>query len=346
MKTFKIYVSLFLLFLISACSLEDVTDFLNSNSKNTSLTDYFAVANRGSGIVTIYNAKNTDKIDDIVLDGTNAAPTYVTYSKSRDVMYVADFNNPRVVAYNMADFSKIEEFSVGSGAFHMWNNDYTNQLWVNNLTDKTTSVVDLNSGETVATLNLPEGIGLPSDAVQHDVILSPTGKYAYVSIISTASDNYVLQYDTTSFNVLNATIVGGDPHLTVTAQHLYILSQNASSIVEYNFDDLTPTGKSGSIANAHGVTLGDDDDILVTNISERKLAVYNTDTERVDRVTDAGSTTGVAHNIAFNTRQNILALTLSGGTAVDFFRVSKNKITYLSSNESGTNPFGIVYMAR
>ena len=350
MKTSKLYLLLFSLFVLGACSPEDTTSTPDSNeafrTSNTNLTDYFAVANRGAGTVSIYDARTTNRMDDLVMSGSNAAPTYVTYSKERDLLYVADFNNPRVVAYNMNDFSEAEEFQVGNGAFHMWTHDGIDQLWVNNLMDKTTSVVNLNSGMTMQTIQLPMGMELPMDAVQHDVIISPDGNYAYVSVLSSMGNNYVLQYSTSNFSLMNYTMVGGDPHLTVTSDHLYILSQNDSTILEYNFDNLTPTGKGGMIPNAHGVTPGDMDDILVTNIPERKIAVYNSDTQVVDRITDAGSTSGVAHNLAFNPRKNILVLTLSGSNTVDFFRVTNKKITYLSSDVSGMNPFGVVYVER
>ena len=350
MKTSRLYFFLIGLLILGACSPEDTVSTKDSNeafrTSNSNLTDYFAVANRGAGTVSIYDAKNTNRMDDIVMSGSNAAPTYVTYSKERDVLYVADFNNPRVVAYNVSDFSEADDFQVGNGAFHMWIHDGIDQLWVNNLMDKTTSVVNLNTGMTMQTIQLPMAMELPMDAVQHDVIISPDGNYAYVSVLSTVGNNYVLQYSTGDFSLINYTIAGGDPHLTVTDDYLYILSQNDSTILEYNFTDLTPTGKGGMIPNAHGVTPGDMDDILVTNIPERKIAVYNSDTEVVDRVTDAGSTSGVAHNAAFNPRQNILALTLSGSNTVDFFRVTNKKITYLSSDVSGINPFGIVYVER
>ena len=349
MKTSKLYLVLFGLLILGACSREDLVS-TDSNeayrTSNTNLTDYFAVANRMAGTVSIYNAKTVDHMEDIVMSGSNAAPTYVTYSKERDLLYVADFNNPRVVAYNVNDFSEADEFQVGNGAFHMWTHDGIDQLWVNNLMDKTTSVVSLNTGMTMETIHLPMDMNLPMDAVQHDVIISPDGSYAYVSVLSTMGDNYVLQYSTSDFSLINYTIAGGDPHLTVTDDYLYILSQNDSTILEYNFADLTPTGKGGIIPNAHGVTPGDRDDILVTNLPERKIAVYNSASEAVDRVTEAGSTAGVAHNLAFNPRQNILALTLSGSNTVDFFRVTNKKITYISSDVSGMNPFGIVYVER
>lgn len=353
MKIAKIYLPFLSLLILYGCTKDEVTSFsenenvhLNRVTTNTNLTDYFAVANRVDGTISVYDAKNTNRIDQIVLGGNNAAPTYITYSQERDLLYVADFNNPRVLVYDVSDFSAAGEWPAGLGAFHMWTNDHVDQLWVNNLMDKTTSVIDLNTGSTLQTINLPGNIGLPGDAVQHDVIISPDGNYAYVSIISPMGEDFVLQYSTGSFNLLNYTMVGGDPHLTVTQDFLYILSQDASTISEYTFEDLSPTGKEGAVPNAHGVTPGDRNDILVTNISDRKVAVYNTETESVDRVTDSGSTMGVAHNLAFNPKQNILALTLSGGNTVDFFRVSRKKITYLSSDVSGSNPFGLVYIER
>ena len=63
-------------------------------------TDYFAVANRGEGTVTIYNADTQELETNIILDDENAAPTYVVYSTKRDKLYVADFNNAKINIYN------------------------------------------------------------------------------------------------------------------------------------------------------------------------------------------------------------------------------------------------------
>lgn len=336
----KLFLGLFGMVLLVSCINDD------DNPTPTPNTDYFAVANRGGGTITIYNADTQVKTTTISLEDTNASPSYVTYSSKRDVFYVADFNNQKVVAYSAETLLKVGEYTTEMGSFHMWLNDTSDQLWVNNIVSKTTSVIDLNTGNILQTLNLPNTITIDSDTAQHDVVISPNGMFAYVSVFSQTNTNYVLQYNTSDFSLMNSIVVGGDPHLTVTQNNLYILSQDDATIIEYNFSDLSATGNSGTMTNAHGVTVGNNNDIYITNILDRKVGSYNINNQTTTNITDAGSTSGVAHNLAYNPNSNILALTLSGSTTVDFFSADGNTITYLSSDNSGENPFGIVYMDR
>lgn len=339
-RAHQIFFGLILVF--SSCIDPDI--FGNGDGKNK--TDYFAVANRGDGTVTIYNADTQDKFKTIIISNDDAAPTYVVYSKEKDLLYVADFNNKMILAYETVNFDEVATMDVGQGAFHMWLNDHTGQLWVNNIVDKTTSVLDIHSESTLAKLSLPGTIDFNEDAAQHDVIISPDGAYAYVSVISKAGVNYILQYNTQSFQLINYIEVGGDPHVAVTKRHLYVLSQAESSITEHNLSSLSKTGKGGTLANAHGITPGNNNNLFLTNIADKKVASYNIARQIVGSITDASDTPGVAHNIAFNPDKNILALTHSGGTTLDFFKARDRAITLLGTDESGANPFGIVYIDR
>lgn len=178
------------------------------------------------------------------------------------------------------------------------------------------------------------------------MVISQNGAYAYVSVISKAGANYVLQYDTRNFELINYAEVGVDPHVAVTKRHLYVLPQADSSITEYDLASLSKTGKGGTLANVHGVTLGKNNNLFLTNISDKKVASYNIARQTVGSITDASDTDGVAHNIAYNPDKNILALTHSGGSNVDFFRARDRDISLLGTDESGANPFGIVYIDR
>lgn len=329
------------LLMISSCKNDD-----NNTDPPPESTDYFAVANRNEGTVTIYDADTQGLVTTITISDANAAPTYVVFSRERDRLYVADFNNEKVSFYNTINFTKEGEYATGMGSFHMWLNDAVDQLWVNNITDKTTTVIDLNIGIIIATIDLPTSIEINTDTAQHDVTISPDGEFAYISVFSQLGLNYVLQYGTNSLSLIDSEVVGGDPHLLAGPVNLFVLSQDDSNIREFNYSDLTYTGNVGIFANAHGVTLGGSDNIFVSNISDRKVASYDIATQTILNITDAGSTAGAAHNLAYNPDNGILALTLSGSNTVDFFKVDSTGITFLSSVVSGDNPFGIVYIDR
>ena len=333
--------------LLSSCvRFDTLDDILHGGNSNNGKTDYFAVANRGDGTVTIYDADTQEQSTTITLEDDNAAPTYVVYSTKRDRLYVADFNNAKINIYKGSDFSKVGEYPVGNGAFHMWLNNFSNQLWVNNIVDKTTSVISLRNGRTLATLSLPDNINFADDAAQHDVTISPNGAFAYVSVFSKTGANYILQYNARNFKLKNHIEVGGDPHLVSSHRFLYVLSQVDSSIKEYKYANLRSTNRDGSLANVHGVTLGKDNNLFLTNIADKRVASYDIRTQSISSVADAPVADGVAHNVSYNFDKEILALTRSGGSTVDFFKVVEGDIEYLSSDASGGNPFGIVYIDR
>lgn len=333
--------------LLSSCvRFDTLEDILHGGNSNDGKTDYFAVANRGDGTVTIYDADTQEQYTTITLEDENAAPTYVIYSTKRDRLYVADFNNAKINVYKGSDFSKVGEYPVGNGAFHMWLNNISNQLWVNNIVDKTTSVISLRNGRTLATLALPNNINFAEDAAQHDVTISPSGTFAYVSVFSQTGANYVLQYNARNFKLKNHVEVGGDPHLVSSHRFLYVLSQDDSSITEYRYANLRSTNRIGSLANVHGVTLGKDNNLFLTNIADKKVASYDIRSQNISATQDAPVADGVAHNISYNFDKEILALTRSGGSTVDFFKVVEGDIEYLSSDASGANPFGIFYIDR
>ncbi|MDY7395641.1 WD40 repeat domain-containing protein [Aureibaculum sp. 2210JD6-5] len=346
MKKLTLYLLLGTFLLSSCVNYGTLDDILHGGNSNNGKTDYFAVANRGDGTVTIYDADTQEQYTKITLEDENAAPTYVVYSTKQDRLYVADFNNSKINVYNTSDFSKVGEYPAGNGAFHMWLNNFSNQLWVNNIVDKTTSVISLRNGRTLATLSLPDNINFAEDAAQHDVTISPNGAFAYVSVFSQTGTNYVLHYNTHSLKLMNYIEVGGDPHLVSSHRFLYVLSQDDSSIKEYKYANLRSTNRTGSLANVHGVTLGKDNNLFLTNIADKKVASYNLRSQDVTSVADAPVTDGVAHNISYNFDKEILALTRSGGSTVDFFKVVEGNIEYLSSDVSGANPFGIFYVDR
>jgi len=334
----NLFPSLFILItlLIFGCTDDDFIDPVEG---------FFAIANRTSGTVSIYNSKSLDKTAEIVLPDEDAAPTYVVHSEEKQLLYISDFNTQKVWVYNTPELEFVNSFPIEAGGFHMWGSDRTDQLWVNNIVSKTTSVINTNSGETLATLPLEvDGIEFEEDAAQHDVIISSNGRFAYVSVFSQTGANYVIQYNTSNFKVMNIEEVGGDPHLSANRRNLFILSQDDANIKEYRFANLKPTGKMASIPNAHGVTPRGNRSLFITNISGRQIATYDVESGTTTSTVDASASAGVSHNVAFGKKGRTLASTNSGGTTVDFFKANRDgELTLLQTDESGGNPFGLVY---
>jgi len=179
--------------LFHSCETEIITlenETLNTEKINTvdekslSFREFFLVANRGSGTVSVFNAKNTKFITEITLPNQGAQPTYLAHSRRNNSVYVGDFANRKVVYYDANSFELQGEIEIEEGAFHMWINENVNQLWINNIISKSTSVIDLKSNTVLKNIQLPidEIPELTENAEQHDVVISPSGYAAYVTL--------------------------------------------------------------------------------------------------------------------------------------------------------------------
>jgi DNA-binding beta-propeller fold protein YncE len=148
------------------------------------------VANRGSGDISIIDASRGELVMNVPLPqaaGDNfPEPMYVVYTRPDDRVFVGDRANDRVVVFDADDFSIIGMVDTGRGVFHMWADPLSNQLWVNNDIDNTTTVINPRSLEVIATVQTPSDL-VAIGGKPHDVILDYQGKLAYVSVLSSSA---------------------------------------------------------------------------------------------------------------------------------------------------------------
>lgn len=312
--------------------------------------EFFIVANRGSHNITIFDARTNNKVEDVELPAQDADPTYLVYSLERDRLYVGDFKNKEVVVFDPDDFSVTAQIAIGAGAFHMAINDRIDQLWVNNIVDKTTSVIDVSMNTVIQTIGLPSELSLTAGAVQHDVVISHNGKYAYVTVLDTNQEgtpvSYLVQYDTDDFSYVNSIQFGGDGHLAVSEGRVFALSQNAGEVKELNFETLDEKATI-SFEGSHGVALTGKR-LYVTGLPVKTLGVIHTSTRQV--LGSIVTNFNVPHNLAVNEAGDKLFLSHSGPaeTHVGFYDISKKDPvpSLILETEAGTNPFGVGYMKR
>ncbi len=328
------------------------TEEINRSNSNPEITDkahyyndseYFLVANRGSSTVSIFNAKTTDFINEITLPDEGAQPTYLAHSRRNKMVYVGDFSNRKVVYYDDSSFEFKGEIEIEEGAFHMWINNYANQLWVNNIVSKTTSVIDLNTNTVLKNISLPteEIPELTENAVQHDVVISPSGFAAYVTILDGSDKSYVVMYNTQTLEYIKHEVVGGDAHLLPVGRRLYVPAQNDNTITVLSRFNLN-SQKEIPFASAHGIT-NSRRHVFVTGIADNKVGVLDRYRNKV--ISEIDTEYNIPHNLAVNRRGNILFLSHSGGTAtkVVFYKVKRNgTLSKLSEYDSGINPFGVL----
>lgn len=304
---------------------------------------YFMVANRGSSTLSVFNSRNTNYIQDIALPDKGAQPTYLAHSRRNNAVYVGDFANQKVVYYDDSSFDMLGEIAIQEGAFHMWINDHANQLWVNNIVSKTTSVIDLYSNTVIANIALPfnEIPELTENAVQHDVTISPSGYAAYVTILDGPDTSYVVMYRTSNLEYLRHEVVGGDAHLLPVGRKLYVPSQNAGEITALNRFNLNEVAQI-PFPSAHGIA-NSSRFVFATGIADNKIGVINRYSNQL--VSEIDTDYSTPHNLAVNKNGRVLFLAHSGGTAtkVVFYRVRGNgSLHKISDYDSGLNPFGVL----
>ena len=69
----------------------------------------FAVANRGSGTVSVFNASDQNLEATITLPDANAEPTYVVQSPETGLLYISVFSAEKVWAYHSSTLDYVDE---------------------------------------------------------------------------------------------------------------------------------------------------------------------------------------------------------------------------------------------
>jgi YVTN family beta-propeller protein len=312
------------------------------------------IANRGSGTISVISTHSDQVVGTYPLPaGDNPSqPMYVVYTAAMNRVFVGDRSNDRVVVFDARDFTVEGQVAAGAGVFHMWADPQSSQLWVNNDVDNTTTVIDPKTLQVLATVSTPADL-VALGGKPHDVILDPTGSYAYVSVLGIAADHdYVVQFDTRTFQEIGRAPVGKDPHLSLARQNqlLYVPGQgsNTVSVLDRITMDLIAEipvpGAHGAGMTRHGKFF------YATNLPGGGPAgLYTIDT-RTNTVIGQPTDTPypVPHNIALTPNSHKLYVTHSGATA--------DKVTIYTTNDNdplpvfagevtvGLNPFGLAYV--
>jgi YVTN family beta-propeller protein len=314
------------------------------------------VANRGSGDISVIDARSGELITNIPLPQGDAdifpEPMYVVYTQVGDQVFVGDRANNRVVSFDANDFSILGSVPTGRGVFHMWADFRGRQLWVNNDIDKTTTVIDPETLSVITT------VPTPSDLVEmggkpHDVLLDAKGRYAFVSVLGLPGESdYVIQYSTKTFEEIGRAMVGKDPHLSfsVRSKQLYVPCQGSDALYVLDAKSLEQVTVL-EIPGAHGAGMAFNGKIFYTaNLPGGGFnALFAVDTKAnmiVGEPTD--SPYAVPHNIALTPIPDKLFLTHSGGASdkVTFYDVSASDPSpvFIGEVTVGLNPFGLSYV--
>ena len=313
------------------------------------------VANRGSGTISVIDTKSDEVVGTYALPGGDSAPEpmYVVDGSVKNRVFVGDRANNQVVVFNARDFSVETTVQVGRGVFHMWGDPQNKQLWVNNDIDNTSTVIDPNTLEVLATVSTPGDL-VALGGKPHDVILDPTGTYAYVTVLGVESgeNDYVVQFSTDTFQEVGRAAVGKDPHVSLARQNnlLYVPAQNSNVVTVLNRETLETVAEI-DVPGAHGAGMAGNGKVFyTTNLPGGGTdGLFAIDT-RTNTVIGGGVDTPypVPHNIALTPNGHKLYVTHSGDTAnkVTIYTAKQNDPEPVYSKEVtvGLNPFGLAYI--
>jgi YVTN family beta-propeller protein len=309
------------------------------------------VANRGSGTISVIGVHSDEVIATVDLPAGDAPPEpmYVYYAPIMNRVFVGDRANDRVVGFDANTFEVDGTVPAGQGVFHMWGNSATRQLWVNNDVENTTTVIDMQGLEVVATVPTPADL-VAAGGKPHDVIVSPHGLFAYVTVLGVAGANdYVVQYFTPMPGMeFGRAAVGKDPHVSLNRQTpwLFVPCQNSDAVYVLNRFNLNEQAVI-PVPGAHGAGMPRHGRYFYTaNLpgggTDALFAIDTTTLTVVGAPADAPYT--VPHNIAFTPSGRKLYLTHSGpNDKVTVYRIPPGMPVPQLMGEItvGTNPFGL-----
>ena len=311
------------------------------------------VANRGSGTISVIDARTGSLIGnyDLPAGDNDPEPMYAVYFPGKNRLFVGDRANDRVVVFDARSLAVEGTVSTGAGVFHMWADSQDGQLWVVADIDKTLSVINARTLETVATVPIPADLAALGGK-PHDVILDPRRALAFVTILGVNGPNdYVVQYNTDTFIETGRAAVGKDPHLSLARQNdkLYVPAQNSNTITVLDRVSLAELDTI-AVPGAHGAGMRRDGRVLyTTNLpGGGPGGLIGIDTSNDTVITPTTDTPyPVPHNITLTPNGRFIYVTHSGASdKVTFYTTRANDPLPIYAGEVtvGLNPFGITYM--
>lgn len=311
------------------------------------------VANRASGSISVIDARTAELVGtyDLPMGGATPEPMYVNHSSRTGRVFVGDRANDRVVVFDAQTFEVETTVPAGQGVFHQWCTPKGRQLWVNNDIDNTITVIDVVTLEVLATVAAPADL-VAMGGKPHDIVLDHRSRFAYLTMLGfDGANDYLIQFDTGTFNELARQPVGKDPHVAIGVNtDLYVPCQESDQVLVFDPADLALITEI-TVPGAHGAAMsGNGRQFYTTNLPGGGMGgIYTIGTRRNDIAGQPVDTPHpIPHNLVATPSGQKLFVTHSGGTAdkVSVYRlVGKYRTPELMGDVTvGLNPFGIGYV--
>lgn len=331
----------------------------NHEVQASSLTGKIIVTNRSNADFSIIDVATDTVIKNVALPMSNLGdlnpePMYVSYLAKTHEIAINDRSNQRVVFFDANTYQVTSTLPTGQGSFHLWANTDGTQLWVNNSSDNTATIIDTVNKSLVTTVSVPTEF---QAGILHDVIYEPNPDkdFAYVSILGLGLNNgtndVIVKFDTTDFTVVDFQEVGLVPHLSATSKNefLYVPAQN-SNIVQILDRETLDIVKTLDIQGAHGTGISPDGNVFCTTNflggTEGTLSCLDTAINEIAAGNPVDTTVERAHNLVFNGDGTKLYVTHSSSDLdlVSFYSVEEQAPTFLGTVTTGRTPFGLAFV--
>ena len=341
--------------------------------------DRVVVANRESGTLSVIDTvTDTATTIDIPFGELRPEPMYIFHVRSTKEVAVGDRANNRIVFFDQNSYEVTGTVETDNGVFHMWGSPNDTQLWINNDIDNTITVINPVNKNVLTTIAIPADL-VAEEGRPHDVILDPSGDFAYVSVLGLSEDHtpvpgsecegcditsVLLKYSTQTFEEIDRLDVGVDPHLGLTSQNdlLYVAAQNSDVVTVLAREDFSIV-KNLTVPGAHGVGIAGSSApngrfFYTTNLpsADGSNGLFVIDTVTNEIIDNSGFNTGFAvpHNIAVTNDNEKLYISHSIGslnpgkvTVYDLDPITGLPVgsTPTTDINVGVNPFGIFFIS-
>lgn len=307
------------------------------------------VANRQSGTISVIDTATKDvethqlpapdlpdsgDRDEVIL----AEPMYVSADSKNGLVLVGDRASSTVVAFDDETYEVLGSVPVGQGVFHQWLDVKRSRLWVVGDMANVITVVDTESLTVIASFETPGDL---AGARPHDVFVD--GKHAFVSFIG-IDDGAIVAYDARNFAETGRIMgQGADPHLFVRAGRLHVASQDAGTVTQYKLSNLAKTN-SVDVPTAHGIWVGEDNRVFVTNIAGGGIdGVWELD-RRLRPVDTADTSAIIPHNLVVDDQHQLWVTHSGPNNVVSVISLEHGGLGGTMTIEVGDNPFGLAFV--
>ncbi|MEK7779278.1 MAG: hypothetical protein AAB293_04345 [Pseudomonadota bacterium] len=241
-----------------------ISTFSHSSGDLDRAKNNLIVINRGDGTLSIIDTASDQVMNTLELpDSRNKSELESALLISQtNRIYVSDRANNRIVVFDADNFSLVNIITVGGGVGHILAYANDNQLWVNNETDKTLTVIDLKDSKVIATISIPIDLKAYDNKTRFLLI---NNEALYIALNGASQTNdLLLKLDRRTFQEIARARIDSNSHFIMSENndHLYLANQGNNRIQILKREDLTEVTSIKTPFTSEGLWISPENQIL------------------------------------------------------------------------------------